>query len=319
MKYQSIFRELNIKKQCDKYGVPLWQCPQFLFLIMGIMVIITAIATYYIGTKYIFDPRLVAFIVLIISTILFVIGFIISQSFERLAEANKIKSEFISIVSHQLRTPLSNLGWAIEVLMSGKLGKTDLQQFEYFVILRENIVRMNELIKDLLMVSRIQTQTLFFSKKEFSLVDLVQELIQDFKVIAQASNVRVIFNQSKNIPLIFADQFKIRQVIGNLLDNAIRYTQDKGEIKIKIEVQGNRVYFAIQDNGVGIPKEEQKYIFQRFFRADNVMKYQTQGSGLGLYIAKSIIDKSGGKIGFTSQEGHGSTFWFTAPILKTKV
>jgi len=283
------------------------------------VVIIAAVATYYIGTKYIFDPRLVALIVLMVSTILFVVGFIISQSFERLAEANKIKSEFVSIVSHQLRTPLSNLGWAIEVLMSGKLGKTDHRQFEYFVILRENIVRMNELIKDLLMVSRIQTQTLFFSEKEFSLVELVQELIQDFKVVAQASNVNVIFDQPQNIPLVFADPFKIRQVVENLLDNAIRYTQNKGEVRIKIETQGNRIYFAIQDNGVGIPQKDQKQIFQRFFRADNVMKYQTQGSGLGLYISKSIIDKSGGKIGFISPKGQGSTFWFTIPILKAKV
>jgi len=316
MKCQFIFGELNIKKQCDKYGVPLWQCPQFLFLVMGLIVIITAIATYYIGNKYIFDPRLVALIVLIVSTVIFIVGFIISQSFERLAEANKIKSEFVSIVSHQLRTPLSNLGWAIEVLMSGKLGKTDRQQFEYFVILRENIVRMNELIKDLLMVSRIQTQTLFFSEKEFSLVELVQDLIEEFKIIAQASNVNLIFDRPQNIPLVFADQFKIRQVVQNLLDNAIRYTQNKGEVKINIESQNNRVYLEIQDNGVGIPKDDQKHIFQRFFRADNAMKYQTQGSGLGLYIAKSIIDKSGGKIGFTSRQDQGSTFWFTIPILK---
>lgn len=316
MKLQSILKDLNIKKQCDRYGVPLWQCPQFLFIIMGFTVIIIALATYYIGTKYMFDSRLVALMVLAISSIIFVIGFIISQSFERLAEANKMKSEFVSVVSHQLRTPLSNLGWAIEVLMSGKLGKTDNKQFEYLVILRENTTRMNELVKDLLMVSRIQAQTLFLNEKEFSLAELTKDLIKDFQIISQASNVKVSFEEPKKSSLIFADEFKIRQVIQNLLDNAIRYTRSKGEVVISIDVRNNKVYFTIKDNGVGIPKNDQKHIFQRFFRADNAMKYQTQGSGLGLYIAKSIIDKSRGKIGFSSQQDKGSTFWFTIPISK---
>jgi len=316
MKYITIFNELNITRQCKRYGVPLWQCPQFLFLVMGLVVIIVAIATYYIGTQYIWDPRLVALIVLIVSTILFVVGFIISQSFERLAEANKIKSEFISVVSHQLRTPISNLGWAIELLMSGRLGKIEKKQTEYFTILKENIGRMRELVKDLLMVSRIETQTLLFKGKEFCLAELTQELIKDFEPVAKASNVQIVFNQPKRIPLVFADPFQIRQVVENLLDNAIRYIQNKGDIRIKIEARDNKLYFKIKDNGVGIPPEDQKYIFQKFFRADNAMKYQTQGSGLGLYIAKSIIEKSKGRIGFISQKEQGSTFWFYLPILK---
>jgi len=316
MKYITIFNELNIARQCKRYGVPLWQCPQFLFLIMGVVVIITAIATYYIGTQYIWDPRLVALIVLVVSSILFVVGFIISQSFERLAEANKIKSEFISVVSHQLRTPLSNLGWAIELLMSGKLGKIEKKQTEYFTILKENIGRMGELVKDLLMVSRIETQTLLFKSKEFCLAELTQELVKEFEPVAKASNVKVIFNQPKRIPLVFADLFQIRQVVENLLDNAIRYTKNQGDIRIKIEARGNKLYFEIKDNGVGIPLEDQKHIFQKFFRADNAMKYQTQGSGLGLYIAKSIIEKSKGRMGFISQKEQGSTFWFSLPTFK---
>jgi len=314
MEFKRVFDELNIFGQCRKYGLSLWQCPQFLFLIMGILIIITAIVVYWIGTKYVGDPYLVSLIVLGISAVLFAIGFAISHSFEKLAEANRIKSEFISIVSHQLRTPLSNLNWSIELLMSGKIGKTEAKQKEYFEILKENIGRMEELIKDLLVVSRIETQTFVFKAQEFSLIELIKESMVEFGPIAKSSNVTMSFEQQKDIAHILADPFQIRQVIANLLDNAIRYTKEKGKIKLKLEPRGKNLYFEIKDNGVGIPKKDQKHIFQKFFRANNAMKYETQGSGLGLYIAKSIIKKSKGKIGFKSQEGQGSTFWFTIPI-----
>jgi len=314
MKLEEISAELNVSAQCKKYGLSLWQCPQFLFLIMGIIIVATAITVYWIGTKYIGDPYLVSLIILGVSAILFVIDFTISHSFEKLAEANKIKSEFISIVSHQLRTPISNLKWVIELLMSGRLGKIEAKQTEYFKILKENIGRMGELVKDLLMVSRIEAQTLFLREKRFSLSDMIKEVILEFALIAKASNVTINFENQKDLPQIMADPFQIRQVVGNLLDNAIRYTKEKGKVKLKLKLEHNNFYFEISDAGVGIPQKDKKYIFQKFFRTDNAMKYQTQGSGLGLYIAKSIIKKSKGKIGFKSQEGQGSTFWFTLPI-----
>jgi len=139
-------------------------------------------------------------------------------------------------------------------------------------------------------------------------------LIKEFRPFAQASNVEIEFQAKRNLPKIFADPSQIRLVIENLLDNAIRYIKGRGVVEIKIESQEKNIYFEIRDNGVGIPKEEQKYIFQKFFRSENVLKYQTQGSGLGLYISKAIIEKLGGEIGFKSQGGIGSTFWFTLPL-----
>jgi signal transduction histidine kinase len=314
MGFKEILSQLNIPAQCRKYGLPLWQCPQFLFLIMGLIIIISTLTAYAIGVRYIEDPRIVALIVLFATTILFIIAVIITNSFERLAETNRMKSEFVSIVSHQLRSPLSNLRWALELLMSGKIGKIEEKQLEYFTILKENSNRMRELIEDLLIVSRIETAKLPIKKMEFPLEDLVKELIKEFTPFAKASNVEIKFLPEENLPKIFADQSQIRLVIENLLDNAIRYIKGGGVVEIKIGGQEKNIYFEIRDTGVGIPKEEQKYIFQKFFRSENVLKYQTQGSGLGLYISKAIIEKSGGKIGFKSQEGIGSTFWFTLPI-----
>jgi len=281
---------------------------------MGIIIIGSTLTAYAIGTRYIEEPELVALIVLLITAILFIIAAIITRSFERLAEASRMKSEFISVVSHQLRSPLSNLRWAIELLMSGRLGKIEEKQTEYFRILKENSGRMGELVSDLLIVSRIETATLPQKRKEISLEDLIKKLISEFEPFAQASNVEIEFKSEENLPKILANPSQIRLVVENLLDNAVRYIKDRGKVKMLLSRRGQNLYFEIEDNGVGIPKEDQKYIFQKFFRSENILRYQTQGSGLGLYISKAIIERSGGKIGFKSQEGVGSTFWFTLPI-----
>jgi len=318
MDFKNILSQLNILAQCKRYGLSLWQCPQFLFLIMGIIIIGSTLTAYAIGTRYIEEPELVALIVLLITAILFIIAAIITRSFERLAEASRMKSEFISVVSHQLRSPLSNLRWAIELLMSGRLGKIEEKQTEYFRILKENSGRMGELVSDLLIVSRIETATLPQKRKEISLEDLIKKLISEFEPFAQASNVEIEFKSEENLPKILADPSQIRLVVENLLDNAVRYIKDRGKVKMLLSRRGQNLYFEIEDNGVGIPKEDQKYIFQKFFRSENILRYQTQGSGLGLYISKAIIERSGGKIGFKSQEGVGSTFWFTLPIHPVK-
>ena len=318
MDFKNILSQLNILAQCKRYGLPLWQCPQFLFLIMGIIIIGSTLTAYAIGTRYIEEPELVALIILLITAILFIIAVIITRSFERLAEASRMKSEFISVVSHQLRSPLSNLRWAIELLMSGRLGKIEEKQTEYFRILKENSGRMGELVSDLLIVSRIETATLPQKRKEISLEDLIKKLISEFEPFAQASNVEIEFKSEENLPKILADPSQIRLVVENLLDNAVRYIKDRGKVKMLLSRRGQNLYFEIEDNGVGIPREDQKYIFQKFFRSENILRYQTQGSGLGLYISKAIIERSGGKIGFKSQEGVGSTFWFTLPIHPVK-
>jgi len=314
MKLKEILGQLNIFAQCRKYRLPLWQCPQFLVLIMGIIVSLTAIGSFAIGSRYIIDPAIVALIVLLISATLLVISFLVIRSFERLAEASRMKSEFISVVSHQLRSPLSNLRWALDFLMSGRLGRIEKKQTDYFKILKENTTRMRELVADLLTVSRIESANLPQKKEKFSLKDLTEKFISEFSFFAKASNVEIKFTCEKGLPKVFTDPFQIGQVIENLIDNAIRYTKGKRQVFIKIEKKGKNVYFEIKDGGVGIPKGDQKHIFQKFFRSENVLRYQTQGSGLGLFISKSIIERSGGKIGFQSKEGVGSTFWFTLPI-----
>ncbi len=283
---------------------------------MGIIIVASTLAAYLIGSRYVEDPQIVALMVIVVTAILFIIAVIITRSFERLAEANRLKSEFVSVVSHQLRSPLSNLRWALELIMSGRLGKIEEKQLEYFKILKENSNRMRELVSDLLTVSRIETAKLPLEKEECQLEEITQNIIKEFEPFAEASNVEIILKPQKKLPKVSIDTSQIKLVIENLLDNAIRYIKETGRVEIKLEKQDRSLYFEIKDSGVGIPRGDQRYIFQKFFRSENIMRYQTQGSGLGLYITRAIIEKLGGKIGFKSQEGIGSTFWFTLPIKK---
>lgn len=318
MNFRKILERLNPLGQCKKWRVSTWQCPQFLFLLMGLIIIGVILATYYIAVYQIEEPKIVSLIVLTVAFILIILDFIITRSFERIAEASRMKTEFIGVVSHQLRSPLTNLKYSLEVLISGKLGKTREKELEYFKILEENTQRMGDLINNLLTASRIETGKLPLEKERLSLEDLTKEVILKFKPLAEDSNVNIEFRAPKNLPKVLADPFWLRQAVENLLDNAIRYIKKKGEVKIRIQRRKKKIYFEIQDTGVGIPKEEQKFIFQKFFRSANVLKHQTHGSGLGLYISKRILELLGGEIGFSSQENKGSIFFFTLPIKSTK-
>lgn len=314
MNFKGILAQFNIVAQCKKYGLSLWQCPQFLFLVMGIIIIGSTLATYFIGRKYVEDPQIIALVVLFATAILFVIATTIVRGFERLAEANRMKSEFVSIVSHQLRSPLTNLKWVIELVSSGRVDPVTKKQLEYFKILKENSDRMRELISDLLIVSRIEQGRLPPRKERIFLKDLIEKRIKEMEIFAKAANIKIEFEAEAKLPQILTDPSQLKLVIENLLDNAVRYTEEKGKVEINLEKKDKNLYFEIKDNGVGIPKNDQKYVFQKFFRSANALRNQTEGSGLGLFIAKSIIEKLKGKIGFKSQEDVGSTFWFTLPI-----
>ncbi|MFH1509814.1 MAG: HAMP domain-containing sensor histidine kinase [Candidatus Nealsonbacteria bacterium] len=315
MTFREILEQLNLKKQCRKYGLSLWQCPQFLFLLMGIVIIFSSLTTYAIGTKYIEDPYIVALAVIFTTLILLIIATTISKNFERLAETNKMKSEFVNVVSHQLRSPLSNLKWALEFIMNSSESKDiSKKHLEYINILKENTDRMSELVSDLLTVSRIEQGKLPTSIEKVSLGKIVQKIIKEVEIFIKASNATIFLKIDDNLPEISLDISQIKLAIENVLDNAIRYSDEKGKINIKINKKDNYLYLEIKDSGVGIPSSDQKYIFQKFFRSGNALRHKTEGSGLGLYIAKSIVEKNGGKLKFKSEEGKGSTFWFILPI-----
>lgn len=321
MTVRDFFLKMNVVEECKKYSVSLWQCPQFLFLIMGALIIISITFSFLVGRRYL-DEQVTAFLILWLAGVLLALAFIITQNFEKLAEANRLKSEFISIVSHQLRSPLTNLKWGVEFLVEEGAARSQ-QEAGYFQIVKENITRMHDLVNDLLTVSRVDQGTFPFQEKEFEFKEVVDQVLMEFQSAIQASNVKVTMD-GESIPKLYNDPSIVRHVLGNLIDNAVRYAWKDGEtvpkekrrrnqITLRWRGEEQKVRMEVEDNGVGIPAEDQKYIFEKFFRSSNAVRRQTEGSGLGLFIVKSLIEKTGGRMGFRSVENKGSTFWFTLP------
>ena len=310
--------DLNISAQCKKYNLSLWQCPHFFFVMMGVVMAGIIVTVYSIGLHFISDPQVIALVVLFLTAALFIITFVITKSFEKTAEANRLKSEFVSIVTHQLRSPLTSLSWAIEALISGEFGKVDEKQLEYLKILKENNGRMGELIRDLITVTKVEDGSQFQNKETVSLEAIAKDLLLKFQPFIQASNIDLKIKADDKLPPVLTVANQIKVVIENLIDNAIRYAKprnsEKGIMEISIIKKDKNIQFEIKDNGVGIPRDDQRYIFQKFFRSQNVKKMQPYGSGLGLFITKSILTRLGGGIWFKSEEGKGTTFWFTLPI-----
>jgi len=314
MTFKTFLKKLDPVAECRKYGLGFWQCPNSLFLVMGIIIIVAMILTYFIGIHFV-DPELVIAIVSIVTIILLTIGHSLVGSFARIAEANRMKSEFVSIVSHQLRTPLSALKWSLDLFRTKRLGDINEKQREYLDIINESSTKMIKLVNDLLNVTRIDQGRLVMQIKPFSVEDLIEEIVREMAMFARGNNVEIRFKNNKKLPAVYADPDKIRMVIQNLIDNAIKYSKKEGgSVDIRAEKNEKMIKVSIKDNGVGIPEFLQKEVFGKFFRGDTLVRQKVEGTGLGLFIAKGFVRLSGGQIDFDSKEGKGSNFWFTIPI-----
>jgi signal transduction histidine kinase len=236
---------------------------------------------------------------------------------QKLTKLDQMKSEIISVVAHQLRTPLSAIKWTLKMLLDGDVGKLPTEQYSLLSKGYESNERMIGLINDLLSVDRLESGKFKYTFIPVQFEELIRAMVSDLLPVATQRNVRVDLNvPPKPLPKIKVDPDKIHDVLQNLIDNAIKYSKENSVVTVNIVAEGALFHFSVTDQGIGIPEDQKDKIFARFFRATNAVQTQTNGSGLGLFIAQAIVKRHGGNIWFESKEGEGTTFHVTLPLVQ---
>src|SRR3989339_46232 len=230
-------------------------------------------------------------------------------------QIDKSKSEFVSLASHQLRTPLTAIKWYAEVLMRKKEGNNiTLKQKKYLREILHGNERMIKLIDVMLNVSRLEAGKVKINLEPANIKELLTDIIKEQKFDINHKKQKFTFFCQNGLPEIMTDKNLFRLVFQNLISNAIKYTPDKGEVSCKVEKKDENILIEVEDTGIGIPKDQQKRIFEKLFRADNAFSHTGEGNGLGLYAAKATVENLGGKIWFNSEQGKGTEFFVNFPI-----
>jgi PAS domain S-box-containing protein len=229
----------------------------------------------------------------------------------KLREIDRMKSEFLSNVSHELRTPLQSVSGFTKLIMNGQVPDPATQQ-EFLQIIDRETTHLGNLINSLLDISRLESGRFKINKQLVPIRDIIIDSVKSFHTLARDKNISLVEDIPPQLPAIQADAERMRQVVINLVSNAIKYSDPGGTVNIRVTQRGDKLTLKVSDRGIGLSPEARQHLFERFYRAED--KLSRGGTGLGLYISKQIIDAHGGKIWAKSKLGEGSTFSFTLPL-----
>ena len=238
---------------------------------------------------------------------------------ERLLKLNAVKTEIVSVGAHQIRTSLAALKWIIKMFLDGDLGKINNEQETLLRKAFDGNERAISIVSEILLINKSEdVAEKKYVFEDLNLIDIIDNTIFDFSGESRARGIEIIFLKPNNaIPHINADKEKVRVILQNLIENAIKYSNYHGKIFISIKLNDDGfVEVSVKDSGIGISEDSKKKIFEKFYRTEKAQKKEAMGSGIGLYTVKKITEAHGGKVYFESEEGHGTTFFFTLPVKK---
>ncbi|MCP4415935.1 MAG: GAF domain-containing protein [Chloroflexi bacterium] len=233
-------------------------------------------------------------------------------------EVDKLKSEFVSTVSHELRTPMTSIKGYADLMLMGAAGSMTDPQLQYLQVIKNNADRLHMLVNDLLDISRIETGKTRLDLRPLDVPQIVGQVVNGHlngRIQHESRTLQIKIEMEPSLPLVNADHARITQVLTNLLDNALSYTPDNGQITVVAQATHSYVYISVKDSGIGIAKENQNKIFDRFFRAEDSNVQRIPGTGLGLAIVHSLVEMHGGRLKVESKLGQGSIFTFNLPVV----
>lgn len=304
----------TIKKQTEEYGVPWWKLPDVLLIFMALINISSMVLLYWWLSTHWQDTQFAVVVAAVDSAVVMIIGNIVVETSKRIVSVNKLRKEFIDIMSHQMRTPTSIIRWYIELLLKdGETVMTD-KQVGYIHCIADANSKLISLVNDLLNLINVEHNRTQLNIEKVDLIEIVEQTVKSQTLFAKSRNITVTMKKGRHKKaLVMSDAIKLKMAVENLINNAIKYSYPHGNVDISIKEEKDGWVCQIKDNGMGIRAEEQRYLFEKFYRTNDKRKLDIQGTGLGLFISRALIRKMGGSIWFTSTENKGTNFFFKLP------
>ena len=302
---KKIFGFLKLENDFSRLELPFWKTPDFLLATLALINVGGMLSTYFWASKKI-DPQEAVLWVALESSMVLIIGNSIIELFKKSLTALKMKKDFISIISHQLRNPLTANKWNLEGLEKDEsaLSSKQKKHLQKIATANETLIELSDNFIFLEKLEDYQN----IQKEKVSAGLLLKEKIKEFMVFSRAKKIEIKFLPTKKECFVLVNPELVKIIFDNFLSNAIRYSFEKSVVSVRIRKEDKRAVFLFENVGIPIKDEDQKYLFEKFYRSESAKEFSPQGSGLGLYITKTLTERMGGRLGFFSQ-GKKTVFW----------